>query len=125
MKTVTTDNAPAAIGPYSQAASAGNMLFVSGQIPLDPKTGEIVGETVEAQAEKAIHNLIAIVRDAGFLLTDIVKVTVYIRDMGKFAEFNEVYARELSGHRPARAVVEVSALPKGVLVELDAICVKE
>jgi 2-iminobutanoate/2-iminopropanoate deaminase len=125
MKTVTTDNAPAAIGPYSQATHAGNMLFVSGQISLDPKTGAVVGDTVESQAEKAIHNLIAIVRDAGFLVTDIAKINVYIRDMGKFAEFNEVYARELSGHKPARAVVEVSALPKGVLVELDAICVKE
>lgn len=124
MKTVTTRNAPAAIGAYSQAVHAGNMLFVSGQIPLDAKTCEIVGVNIEEQTEKAVHNLIAIVRDAGFHLTDIVKVTVYIRDMSKFAEFNEVYARELSGHKPARAVVEVSALPKGVLVELDAICVK-
>lgn len=124
MRTVTTDKAPAAIGAYSQAQHIGNMLFVSGQIPLDPKTGEIVGATIEEQTEKAIHNLIAIVRDAGFLITDIAKVTVFVRDMSKFAQFNEVYARELSGHKPARAVIEVSALPKGVLVELDAICVK-
>jgi 2-iminobutanoate/2-iminopropanoate deaminase len=124
MEIISTSKAPSAIGPYSQAVEAGGMLFVSGQIPLDPSTGQVVGATVAAQAERAIGSLIAIVKEAGLEIENIVKITVYIRDMGAFAEFNEIYAEMLEGHKPARAVVEVSRLPKDVLVELDAICVK-
>ncbi|NJE03285.1 RidA family protein [Thermococcus sp. MV11] len=121
---VFTERAPAPIGPYSQGVIAeGKFLFVSGQIPIDPETGELVNGPIEAQAERAIRNLLAVVEAAGGSARNIVKVTVYLRDMKGYARFNEVYERYFSTSRPARAVVEVSNLPKGVDVEIEAMAV--
>ena len=125
MKIVQTPFAPAAIGPYSQAISAGAMTFVSGQIPLDPATGELVGEgDVALQTRRVMANLLAIVESAGHRAEDIVKCTIFLKNLGDFQVVNGVYADMLSGHRPARATVEVARLPRDVLVEIDAICVK-
>ena len=121
IKTINTDNAPAAIGPYSQAAVAGDMLYVSGQIPLDPSSGEVVDGGVSAQAKQVLENLKAVVEAAGSDLSKVVKVTIYITDMGQFAVVNEIYGTYFSSPFPARACVEVSQLPKGVEVEMDAI----
>ena len=122
---VQTDAAPAAIGPYSQAikvAPVGRMLFVSGQIALCPKSGEMVGKSVSEEAEQALQNLTAVVEAGGFTLEQVVKATVYLEDMGDFADVNEVYARHFGTSIPARAAVEVAALPKGARIEIDAIC---
>ncbi|PLX69896.1 MAG: reactive intermediate/imine deaminase [Denitrovibrio sp.] len=120
-----TTNAPAAIGPYSQAVmTTGNMLFVSGQIPLVPETMDIVEGGIDAQTKQSLTNLINIVEDAGYTKQNIAKVTIYIKNMDDFARINEIYASFMGDHRPARAVVEVSRLPKDVLVEADCICSK-
>ncbi|MDX8152341.1 RidA family protein [Patulibacter brassicae] len=118
---ITAPDAPAAIGPYVHAIAARGLLFVSGQIPLDPRTGEVVGTTAAGQARQALENLQAVVRAAGGALTDVVRATVYLTDMGTFAEVNEVYAEYFGEDSPARAAVGVAALPKGALVEVDAI----
>ena len=118
---IFTENAPKPVGPYSQAIKAGNFLFIAGQIPLDPKTGKIVGENIKEQAKRVLENIKAIVEAAKGRLEDIVKVNVYIRDIKLFGEFNEVYEEFFGEHKPARAVVEVSGLPKDVLVEIEAI----
>lgn len=120
MKTVETKNAPAAIGPYSQAIVSGNLLFTSGQIPLDPATGKTVGETVEEQTTQALKNLAALCEAAGSSLARIVKTTCYLTDMKDFAAFNAVYESFFPG-KPARSCVAVAALPKGVLVEVEAV----
>ena len=120
-KTVQTDNAPAAIGPYSQANIAGGFLFTAGQIPLDPATMEIVGETAADQTQQALTNAKAILEAAGYALTDAVKATVFIRDMGEFGNINEVYQGFFTNEPPARSVVEVSRLPKDVLVEIELV----
>ena len=121
-KTVRTDAAPKAIGPYSQAVLADGWLYCSGQIPLDPATGAIVGADAAAQAERVLANLRAVVEAAGGTLADAVKVTVYLKDMGTFPAVNEVYARHFPGDAPpARATVEVARLPKDVLVEMDLV----
>ncbi len=117
---ISTENAPAAIGPYSQALVAGGLVFTSGQIPLDPATGEVVGETVAQQAEQVCANLAAVLEAAGTSLDRAVKTTCFLQDMSLFAEFNEVYARYFPG-KPARSCVAVKALPKGVLVEVEVI----
>lgn len=112
------------IGPYSPGVVAsGRLLFVSGQIPLDPETGELVKGTFKEMARRAIENLLSVVEAAGGSVENVVKVTVYLRDIGKYGEFNEVYSEFFSGAKPARAVVEVSNLPKGVEVEIEAIAV--
>lgn len=122
---IATKNAPGAIGPYSQGVkTAGGMLFVSGQIPLVPATGEMVAGGIEAQTQQVLENLSAIVSQAGYALTDVVKTTVYITDMGNFAKVNEVYAKFFVKDCPARVCVEVSGLPKGALVEIDVIAAK-
>jgi 2-iminobutanoate/2-iminopropanoate deaminase len=118
---IKTDQAPAAIGPYSQANAAGGFLFTAGQIPLDPATMEIVGYTAAEQARQALVNAKAVVEAAGLTLDDVVKVTVFILDMGEFAKINEVYQTFFSGEPPARSVVEVSRLPKDVLVEIEMV----
>jgi 2-iminobutanoate/2-iminopropanoate deaminase len=120
---VHSANAPAAVGPYVHAVRAsGELLFVSGQIPLDPATGEIVGTTPAEQARQALSNLSRLVEDAGASLADAVKLTVYTTDLAQFAEINEVYASFFEGvDPPARVAVGVSALPKGALVEVDAV----
>jgi 2-iminobutanoate/2-iminopropanoate deaminase len=120
-KIIKTDQAPAAIGPYSQANAAGGFLFTAGQIPLDPATMEIVGETAAEQARLALTNAKAVVEAGGLTLDNVVKVTVFIRDMGEFAAINEVYQTFFTGEPPARSVVEVSGLPKDVLVEVEMI----
>ena len=117
---VTTDQAPGAIGPYSQAVRAGGFLFVSGQIPLDPKTGEIP-EDIAAQTRQSLKNVQAIVTAAGASLADVVKTTVFIRNMTQFPVINEAYAAFFEKDPPARACVEVSRLPKDVQVEIEAV----
>lgn len=121
IKTINTDRAPAAIGPYSQAVVAGGLLFVSGQIPLDPQTGEVVAGGVPAQAKQVLENMKAVVEAAGCGMEKVVKVTIYITDMNQFAVVNEIYGTYFSAPFPARACVEVSKLPKGVEVEMDAV----
>ncbi len=118
---VRTSDAPGAIGPYSQAAVAGGLVYTAGQIALDPRTGEIVEGGVEAQTTRVLENLAAILRAAESDLSQVVKTTVYLVDMNDFPAMNEVYAQAFGEHRPARATVAVSALPKGVRVEIDAI----
>ena len=122
---ISTQNAPAAIGPYSQAVRAGNLLFVSGQIPADPATGEIVEANIVTQATRSLTNLKNIVEQAGGTLDNVVKTTVFLQNMGDFAAMNAVYAEFFTeGQYPARSAVEVAALPKGALVEIETICVK-
>lgn len=118
---IQTDSAPAAIGPYSQAVVANGFLFTAGQIALDPSSGQIVGGDVVAQAERVLSNLKAILDAAGASWNDVVKTTVFLHDMNDFPRVNEVYARALGSARPARSTVQVSALPRGVLVEIDAV----
>ncbi len=121
LHTVHTDDAPAAIGPYSQAVTVDGWLFASGQIPLDPATGELVTGSVADQTDQVFKNLAAVLAEGGASLSSVVKTTVYLLDMGTFTEMNEAYARHFGDHRPARATVEVAALPKGVDVEIDVI----
>jgi len=123
MERIQTDKAPAAVGPYAQAVRAGGMVFISGQIPLDPATGVMVEGGVEEQTHQVLANLDAVVKAAGADRADIVKVTIFLTDLGAFEAVNRIYGDWLEGHRPARATVEVSALPKGALVEMDAIVV--
>ncbi len=118
---VRTDNAPAAIGPYSQATIAGGFLFTAGQIPLDPVTMQVIDGDVVAQAERVLQNLSAVLHQAGCTWKDVVKTTVFLHDMADFPRVNEVYSQALGDARPARSTVQVSALPRGVLVEIDAI----
>jgi 2-iminobutanoate/2-iminopropanoate deaminase len=121
VKTVHTDQAPAAIGPYSQGIVANGLLFTAGQIALDPATGQVVAGDVVAQTERVMTNLKAILATVGATWNDVVKTTVYLHDMGDFPRVNEVYGKALGDARPARSTVQVSALPRGVLVEIDAI----
>ncbi len=121
LKSVQTDKAPAAIGPYSQAIDTGSLLFVSGQLGMNPQSGELVSSEFSPQANQALENLKQIVLAGGSDLTRVVAVDVFVTDMAKFAEFNEIYQQFFSQHRPARAVIEVSALPKGALVEIKCV----
>jgi 2-iminobutanoate/2-iminopropanoate deaminase len=121
-QSVSTDQAPEAIGPYSQGIRSGSLLFCSGQIPLDPSTGEIVKDDVEGQARRCLENLAAVCEEAGGSLSDAVRCTVYLTDMNDFARVNEVYASFFdSADPPARVAIGVAALPKGADVEVDAI----
>lgn len=120
---IHTVHAPAAIGPYSQAVLTGGLLLTSGQLGLDPETGTLP-EGVEAQAAKALENIGAILAEAGYERTDVVKTTIFIRNMGDFAAVNRIYAGFFGDHKPARSCVEVSALPKGGLVEIEATATK-
>jgi 2-iminobutanoate/2-iminopropanoate deaminase len=123
---VSTSNAPSAIGPYSQAVRAGNLLFVSGQIPIDPSTGTLIADkTIQAQTRRVLQNLIAIVEAAGGSSQSIVKTTVFLRDMNDFAEMNAAYAVYFSWAPPARATVEAARLPRDVSVEIDCIALIE
>lgn len=118
---IKTDKAPKAIGPYSQAIQAGGMLFISGQIALDPQSGEIVGKDIATQTARVMKNLQGILEAAGANFESVVKCTIFLKDMGDFSKVNEIYGRSFPGVPPARATVEVSRLPKDVLVEIDAI----
>jgi len=119
---IHTDHAPAAIGPYSQAIKVNGMLFVSGQIPINPASGEIEGKDIVAQSTQVFENLKAIIAQAGSDMGSIVKTTVYLQDIKDFAAMNKVYATYFTADYPARIAVQVAALPKGALVEIDAIC---
>ncbi len=119
---IHTDHAPAAIGPYSQAIKANGMLFVSGQIPINPASGAIDGKDITAQTTQVFENLKAIIAQAGGDMSSIVKTTVYLQDIKDFVAMNNVYATYFTGDYPARVAVQVAALPKGALVEIDAIC---
>ena len=120
---VHTDTAPAAIGPYSQAVRAGNTVYLSGQIPLDPDTGDVVEGDFEVRTRRVLANLDAVCRAAGGGLDSIVKLNVYLTDLGRFAEVNAIMAETFAEPFPARAAVQVSALPKGVDVEMEAVAV--
>ena len=121
MKKIATTAAPAAIGPYSQAVVAGGLCFCSGQIALDPSTGELLDGDVEAQTRLVLSNLTAVLRAAGCSLNDVVKTTVFLKSMDDFGRMNSVYAEVFGDARPARAAVEVARLPRDVMVEIDAI----
>jgi len=121
LRTVHTDRAPAAIGPYSQGVVAGGFLFTAGQIALDPATGQIIQGDVVAQTERVMQNLTAVLREAGTSWDRVVKTTIFLQDMADFAKVNEVYGRVIGSARPARSTVQVAGLPRGVLVEIDAV----
>ncbi|HYM83467.1 MAG TPA: RidA family protein [Candidatus Dormibacteraeota bacterium] len=121
---VTSSSAPAAIGPYSQGIGAGRLVFCSGQVGLDPATGELVEGGVTAQAERALKNLAAVLDAAGLGLGDVVKTTVFLVDMADFQAFNETYARFVTDPPPARSTIAVAALPKGARVEIEAVAVR-
>ena len=121
IRPIASDAAPAAIGPYSQAVRAGGFVFCSGQIPLDPATGAVVPGDVAAQTRRVLLNLEAVLAAAGCSLQDVVKTTLFLADMDDFAAVNAVYAAALGEHRPARATVEVSRLPRDVRIEIEAI----
>ena len=122
---IETSSAPAAVGPYSQAVRAGAFLFTSGQIPLSPTSGAIVGSTVTEQTEQVFRNLRAVLDAAGLTLSDVVKTTVFMVDLCAFAEMNEVYAQNFTESLPARSTIQVAALPKGALVEIEAVALIE
>ena len=121
-KIIATDHAPSAIGPYSQAIQYGNLLFVSGQIPIDPKTGELVEGDIEVQTKQVLENLQAIITAAGMTLQNVVKCSCFLKDMEDFVKFNAVYNSYFAESLPARETVEVGRLPKDAQVEISAIC---
>ena len=121
---IATDGAPAAIGPYSQGVRAGDLVFLSGQIPLDPATGELVAGDITAQTQRVMENLRAVLAASGCTFGDVVRTTIYLVDLAHFARVNQAYGRYVSTPFPARATVQVSALPKGAQVEIDAVAVR-
>ena len=123
IKRISTDKAPAAIGPYSQALDTGNMLFISGQIPINPETG-VMPESVEEQAKQVLTNISNILAEAGLTMANVVKTSVFLSDLGDFAKVNEVYASFFAEPYPARSCVQVAAIPKGAKVEIETIAVK-
>jgi 2-iminobutanoate/2-iminopropanoate deaminase len=124
MKIISTNAAPQAIGPYSQAIEKNGMLFISGQIPINPVNNQIEGASIKEQTSQVLRNMEAILKAAGYTFLDIVKTTCYLSDMGNFVEMNEVYSGFFSSNPPARATIEVRRLPKDVLIEIDAIAIK-
>ncbi len=124
LKIIHTDNAPKAVGPYSQAVQGGNMVFVSGQIPVDPATGKVVEGGIQAETTQSLENAKAILAEAGLTFNDVMKVTVYLDKIADFAAMNEIYAKYFVDHKPARAAFEVGALPLGVAVEIEMIAYK-
>lgn len=121
---INTNNAPSAIGPYSQAIQAGHTIYVSGQIPVDPKTGNFAGEDIKTQTKQSLENIKAILGEAGYSMKDVVKTTVLLQDIKEFSDMNEVYATYFEKPYPARAAFEVVSLPKGARVEIEAVAVK-
>ena len=118
---INSESAPAALGPYSQAIRVGNLVFASGQTPIDPKSGDLVGWTIQQQALQVFSNIRAVLSGAGLTLEDVVKTTVFLAHMSDFAEMNEIYAEQFGNNRPARSTVEVSRLPKDALIEIECI----
>jgi 2-iminobutanoate/2-iminopropanoate deaminase len=125
LRRVQTDQAPAAIGPYSQAIVHGGLVFTAGQIPIDPTSGEMTDGEVAAQTDRVLRNLSAVLTAAGASLQTVVKTTVFLRDMGDFAAMNEVYGRYFGDHRPARSTVQVAQLPRDAAVEIEAVAAVE
>ena len=123
LKHVSTSGAPAAIGPYSQAVVAGGFLYTAGQIALDPESGQIVEGGIEEQTKRVLRNLTAVLEEAGTSWGRVVKTTVYLQDLSHFPTVNEIYGRVIGDARPARSTVQVSALPRAALVEIDAVAV--
>lgn len=123
-KIIRTDNAPAPIGPYNQAVQFGNMLFVSGQIAIDPKTGELYTGDIQTETKLVMENLKAILTEAGMDFSNVLKSTIFLMDMGQFAQVNEVYGSYFSENPPARETVQVAGLPKGVKVEISVVAAK-
>ncbi len=123
-KIIRTDNAPAPIGPYNQAVQFGNLLFVSGQIPLDAATGNLVQDSIEAETQKVMENLEAVLKEAGMDFSNVLKSTIFLMDMGQFSRVNEVYGSYFKENAPARETVQVAGLPKGVNVEISVIAGK-
>jgi 2-iminobutanoate/2-iminopropanoate deaminase len=121
LEVLSSEKAPAAIGPYSQAVKCGNMLFCSGQIPLDPATGELVTCNITLQAERVMNNIAAVLSAAGAGFDNVVKTTIYLVDMADFAAVNEVYGNSFPNHKPARSTVAVKSLPRGALLEIEVI----
>ena len=121
---INTSSAPAAVGPFSQAVKAGNMVFVSGQLPIDPATGAFAGDDIESQARQSLDNVAAVLKEAGYDMSDVVKTTVLLKNMDDFAVMNGIYAEYFSEPYPARAAFEVVRLPKDALIEVEAIAVK-
>jgi 2-iminobutanoate/2-iminopropanoate deaminase len=124
-KIVSTTDAPAAVGPYSQAVRVGQMVFTAGQIPLDPKSGQIVSEDISEQTRQVMNNLTAVLKAENLTFDHIVKTTVFMTDLGQFTQMNEVYATYFSNQPPARSTVQVTALPKGARVEIECIAVSD
>ncbi|MDP6335108.1 MAG: RidA family protein [Nitrospinaceae bacterium] len=120
---IQTDQAPAAIGPYSQAVRVGNFLYTSGQIALDPQSGEFLSGEIEQETERTIENISAILKAGGLSLDNVIKTTAYLTDLSHFARMNHIYEKYFSGNKPARACVQVAALPKGAKVEIEAIAI--
>jgi 2-iminobutanoate/2-iminopropanoate deaminase len=123
-KTISTKDAPAAIGPYSQAVEAGGLIFISGQLPIDPASGNMAPAEIKAQTKAVIKNLEGILKSEGLSLANIVKTTVFMADLGQFAQMNEVYGKFFNANPPARATIEVKALPKAALVEIEAVAAR-
>lgn len=124
-KAISTTNAPSAIGPYSQAVKAGNMIFVSGQLPIDPATGEFAGNDIASQTKQSLTNIQSILESEGLTMENVVKTTVLLQNMSEFVAMNAVYTTFFTGDCPARAAFEVAALPKAALVEIEAIAYVE
>ena len=124
MDIIATDQAPKAIGPYSQAIVVGNVIYTAGQVALDPSTMQLVGQDVATQTDRVLKNLAAVLAQAGSSLQHVVKTTVFLADMADFAAMNEVYARHFGDHRPARSTVAVKTLPKDARVEIDAVALR-
>jgi 2-iminobutanoate/2-iminopropanoate deaminase len=120
-KIISTSDAPAAIGPYSQAIRSGNFIFCSGQIPLDPKSGEMVADDIGAQTRRVLDNISGLLKSEGLLLGDVVKTTIFLTDLGNFQIVNEIYGSYFNNQPPARSTVQVSALPKGAKIEIEVI----
>lgn len=124
LELLSTDRAPAAVGPYSQGVKAGNIIFTSGQLPINSKTGELLKNDIQAATKLSLENVKAVLEAAGASLEDVVKVTVFVTDIGQFSLINEIYAQYFSNHKPARSLVEVAKLPLGGEIEIEAIAVK-
>jgi len=124
LKAIQTNSAPQAVGPYSQGIIAGNLIFVSGQLPFDPETGDFVPGGIREMTARIIQNMKAILEEAGSSLDQVVKTTVFLTDMGDFVDMNEVYADYFGNHYPARSTVQVAALPKNAIIEMEAVAVR-
>lgn len=120
---INTSKAPAAIGPYSQGLKGGNIIITSGQLPIVPETGELISDDIKKATKQSLENVFAILVEAGAKLEDVVKVTIFVKDMADFAEVNEVYGQYFNEHKPARSCVEVSKLPKDGRIEIEAIAI--